>query len=113
MHYTIWCNPMHPLYDALPVPYVAVPVTRAACNPHRISVHALHDTDRISVTLVTLMLLLAAEPRSTAGPIFPSQCPCRTILLTMCSMLWDWRVLRAWTMRFYCPKLLNPFLCFF
>ena len=43
----------------------------------------------------SLMRLVAAEPRSTASPLFHSQCPSRTILLTLYSMVWDWRVSRA------------------
>ena len=42
-----------------------------------------------------LMRLLAAENRSTPGPLFPSQCPCGMILLTMYSMVRYWRVSRA------------------
>ena len=57
-----------------------------------------------------LMLVFAAEPRITAGPLFPSQCPYGTILLTLYSMLWDWRVAKAGPMLFYWPKLLCPFL---
>ena len=56
-----------------------------------------------------LMRHLAAEPRSTAGPLFPSQCPSGTILLTPYSMVWDWRVSRAGPMLFYWPKLLYPY----
>ena len=33
--YKIRCNPMHPLYSALPVPYVPVRVTRGAVIAHR------------------------------------------------------------------------------
>ena len=33
--YTIWCNLMHPLYGALPGPYVPVWVTRGAPVSHR------------------------------------------------------------------------------
>ena len=43
----------------------------------------------------SLMRFLDAEPRSTALPLFPSQCPSGTILLTPYSMVWDWRVSRA------------------
>ena len=43
----------------------------------------------------TLMHRLAAEPCSTAGLLFPSQCPSGTILLTPFSMVWDWQVSRA------------------
>ena len=35
MLYKIRCNPMHPLYCALPVPYVPVRVTRGAVIAHR------------------------------------------------------------------------------
>ena len=49
----------------------------------------------------TLMRLLAAEPLSIARHLFPSQCLCRTILVTPCSMVWDWRVSRAVPMPFY------------
>ena len=35
MLYKIRCNPMHPLYAALPVPYVPVRVTRSAVIAHR------------------------------------------------------------------------------
>ena len=56
-----------------------------------------------------LMLRLAAEPHSTAGLLFPSQCHCGTILLTPYSMVWDWRVSRAMPMPFYWPMLLYPY----
>ena len=35
MLYKIRCNPMHPLYGTLPVPYVPVRVTRGAVIAHR------------------------------------------------------------------------------
>ena len=79
MLYKIRCNPMHPLNDALPGPYVPVRVTRDALMAHR----------------YILMRRLAAEPHSTAGLLFPSQCPSGTILLAPYSMVWDWRVSRA------------------
>ena len=56
----------------------------------------------------TLMHGPAAEPGSTAGFLFPSECPSGTILLTPYSMVWDWRVSRAGPMLFYWPKLLYP-----
>ena len=40
----------------------------------------------------TLMLLLAAEPRSIAGLLIPFQYLFGTILVTPYSMVWDWRV---------------------
>ena len=57
----------------------------------------------------TLMHRLAAEPRSTAGFIFPSRCLSGTILLTPYSMVWDWRVSRAGPMLSYWPKLLYAY----
>ena len=54
MLYKIMCKPLHPLNDALPGPYVPVGVTRGAL-----------------VHFGTLMHCLAAEPRSTAGLLFP------------------------------------------
>ena len=47
-----------------------------------------------------LMRLLAAEPYSTAGLLFPSQCLSGMILRILCSMLWDWRVSRAGSILF-------------
>ena len=35
MLYKMWCKPMHPLYGALPEPYVPVRVTRGAVSAHR------------------------------------------------------------------------------
>ena len=81
MLYKIRCNPMHRLYGALPVPYVRVRVTRGAA--HRYT-----------------MRLLSAEPRINAGLLFPCQYLCGTILVTPCSMVWDWRVSRAGPMPF-------------
>ena len=60
---------------------------------------------------------LAAQPRSTAGPLFLSRCPRGTILLTLYSMVWDWRVSRAGPMFFiglscsipFCLLLFFPF----
>ena len=52
---------------------------------------------------------LAAEPHGTAELLFPSLCPSGTILLTPCSMVWDWQVSKAGPMLFYWPKLLYPY----
>ena len=87
MLYKIRCNPMHPLYGALRVPYVPVRVTRGA-GSH----------------IGSLMRLLAAEPRSIAGLLLPCQYLCGTILVTPCSMVWCWRVSRAGPMPFYWPS---------
>ena len=89
--YMIRCNPMHHLYGALPVSYMPVQVTRGA-------------------HIGKLMRLLAAEPHSTAGLLFSSQCPCEITLLTLHAMVWDWPVSRAGPMHFHWPKLLDPLL---
>ena len=84
MLYKIRCNPMHPLNDALPGPYVPYVPGHVVPWSH----------------IGILMRHLAAEPRRTAGLSFPSQSPSGTILLTLYSMVWDWRVLRAGSMLF-------------
>ena len=78
---------MHPLYGALPVPYVPVQVTQVLLSH-----------------IGTPMHLLAAEPRSIAGHLFPGQCLCGTILVIPCSMVWDWWVSRAGSMPFHWPS---------
>ena len=87
MLYKIRCNPMHPLYGALPVPYVPVRVHAELWSP-----------------IGTLMRLLAAEPRSIARFSFLCQYLCGTILVTPYSIVWDWRVSRARPMPFYWPS---------
>ena len=86
MLYKIRCNLLHPLYGALPVPYVPVRVTR--CAAHRFTY---------------------APPRCRtshyiAGLLFPCQHLCGTILVTPYSMVWDWRVSRAGPMSLYGPS---------
>ena len=92
MLYKIRWNRMPPLNGALPGLYVPVRVTRGARVTYR----------------CTYMRCFAAEPRSTAGLLFPSKCPCGTILPIPYSMVWDWRVSRAGPMHFYSIKLLYP-----
>ena len=74
-------------------------------------------TQFLSTDHCTLVHLLAAEPRCTAGLLFPSQCPSGKILLTPYSMVRNYRVSRADPMLFYWPKLLYPYTivlyCFF
>ena len=60
----------------------------------------------VNIHIGILIRLLAAEPRCTAMSIFPSQCACGTILLTLYSMVWDWMVSRAE------PKLIYWLVCF-
>ena len=62
-------------------------------------IHAVHWSH-----IGTLVHCLAAEPRSTAGLLFPSRCLSGTILLTPYSMVWDWRVSRAGPMLIYWPN---------
>ena len=51
-----------------------------------------------------LHAVLAAEPRSIGGLLFSSQYLCGTVLVTPCSMVWDWRVSRAGPIPFYWPS---------
>ena len=56
-----------------------------------------HDCfSSLALALHTLMRLLAAEPRC--------QYLCETVLVTLCSIVWDWRVSRAGPMPFYWPS---------
>ena len=89
MLYNIRCNPMHPLYGALSVPYVPVRVTSGTLVAHRYAYAPPH-----------------CAHRRTAGRLFPSQCICGAILLTLYSMMWDWRVSRAVPLHFHWHKLL-------
>ena len=66
MLYNVRCNPMHHSFDALPELHIGM-----------------------------LIWLLAAESFSPSGHLFPSQCPCGTILPTLYSMVWDWWVSRV------------------
>ena len=81
---------MHPLNDALPGPYVPVRVTLGALVAHRYTYAP--PRCRTSQYHRTFVLL------SVSG----------MILLTPCSMMWDWRV-SAGPMLFYWPKLLYPY----
>ena len=75
MLYKIRCNPMHPLIMMR--------------NLDRICQYGLHAVLWSHIGI--LMRRLAAEPHSTAGLLFASHYPSRTILLTPYSMVWDWR----------------------
>ena len=56
---------------------------------------------------------LATEPRSTTGPLFFSQFPRGTILLTLYSVVCDRRVSKTGPIPFYWFRLLYQFLLFF
>ena len=87
--YKIRCNSMHHLYGALPVPYVPVRVTRGAV----IAQGFTYAPPRCRTSQYRRTLIL-----------FPGQYLCGTILVTPCSMVWDWRVSRAGPMSFYPPS---------
>ena len=96
MLYKIRCNPMHPLNDALPGPYVPVWVTRGALVAHLYtSVPPRCRTSQYGRTFVPLS-------------VSPGM-----ILLTPCSMVWDWCVLRVRLMAFYWPMLLSIVFYYF
>ena len=84
MLYKIRCKPIHPLNSALPGPYLPVRVIRGTLVAHWYTY---------------------APPRcrtSQCGMTFlPSHCTSGMILLTPCSMVWDWRVSRAGPKLFY------------
>ena len=89
MLYKIRCNPMHPLYGALPVPYVPVRVTRGVVIAHRCTyVPPRCRTSQYGRTFI----------------LFPSQYLCGMILVTPYSMVWYWLVSRAGPMPFYWPS---------
>ena len=78
MLYKIRCNSMHPLYGALPVPYVPVQVTRGAAIAHRFT----YTPPRCR----TSQCRRAFIPWSVS--LWNDRCD-------PCSMVWDWRVSRA------------------
>ena len=80
MLYKIMCNPMHPLNDVLPGPYMPVRVKRGALVAYRYT----YAPPRCRILQYRRTLIL-----------FQSQCPSGTILLTPYSMVWDWRVSKA------------------
>ena len=61
----------------------------------------LHAVPGLVTHRYTYMRQLSAEPCSTAGLLFPSQCPSGTILLTPYSMVWDWPVSSSGKMIFF------------
>ena len=90
--YKIRCNPVHPLYGALPGPYVPARVTRGALVAHRYT----YAPPRYR----TLQYIRTFIPFSVS---------LGTIFLTPYSMVWDWRVSRAGPMLLYWHKLLYPY----
>ena len=56
---------------------------------------------------------VSAEPCSTAGLLFLCQYLCLTILVTQCSMVWDWCVSRAGLMPFFGVAAAVFFSCCF
>ena len=96
MLYKFRCNPMHPLHGAVPGPM-------CQCGLHAV----------LRSHILIPMRLLAAEPRSTAGPLYPSQSPCGPNMLTLYSMVWEWLISRAGPIFFYWYKLLYPFVFFY
>ena len=103
MLYKIRYNLMHHFYGALPMPYVLVSVTRGALVAHRYT----YAPNRYKT-----------EPRSTAVPLFSSQCPRLTIWPTLDSKVRDWRVSSAeptllhWLLHRFLSFTIFPFLFF-
>ena len=91
MLYKIRCNPIHPLNDTLPRPYVPVRVTRGALVAHRFTYAPPRcRTSQYHRIFVSLSVSLWND---LADPVFD---------------VWDWLVWRAGPMFFNWPKLLYP-----
>ena len=87
MLYKIRCNPMHPLYGALPVPYVPVRVTCGVVIAHRYTyAPPCCRTSQYRQIFIPLSVSLWND---LSVPMFD---------------VWDWRVSRAGTMPFYWPR---------
>ena len=82
MPYKISCNVLHPLYGALPVPYVPMLVTCGAVIAHQ------YTPPRCRISQYTAELLL------------PCQYLFGSILVTPYSIVWDRRVSRPGSMPF-------------
>ena len=104
MLYEIWCNPMHPLCGAIPVPYVPVRGTRGSLIAHRYTyAPPLCRTSQYRWTFIPFQYLSG------------------TIWLTPYSMVWNWWVSRAGPMPFcwpscsllFCLQLFSLSLLFF
>ena len=96
MLFKIKSNPMLPLSGALP--YVPAHVTRSALVAHRHS----FVLPRLCLLIVGLL--------SIAEALCHYLCLFGTILVTLCLMVWDWRVLRAEPMLSCWHDLLSLFL---
>ena len=68
MLYKIRCNPMHPLYGALPAPYVPVRVTRGALVAHRYT--CAPSRCSISQYRMTFIRLSVSMYNDIADPVF-------------------------------------------
>ena len=59
------------------------------------------------------MHLIVEEPHRTTVYLYLTQHLYVMILVTACSMEWDWRVFRAVLMLISLPELLSPFLSYY
>ena len=102
MLYKIRCNPMHPLYGAITVPYLLLLATRSAQVAHRCSyIPPRCRTSQYHMTVIPLSVFLWNE------------------LADLYSMVWDILVSRAWCIfvgfSYFIPFLSSaiiPFLFF-
>ena len=93
MLYKIMCNPLHPLYGALPVPYVPVRVTRSALIAHRVT----YAPPRCRTSLYNKTFILFSVSLWN------------DLIVSPYSMVWDWRVSRAGPISLYWPSCSLPF----
>ena len=96
MVFKIRSNPMHRFTGVLPLPYV----------PARVTVV-------LWLLRGTRLFLLAVELLSKVEPLCPSRCLFGTIMVTLCLMVWDLRVLRAEPMLSCWPNLLFLFVSYY
>ena len=90
MLYKIRCHPVHPLYGTLSLPHVPVRVTRDARVAHRYTYGPPRfRTSHFPRTFMSLLSVSLLVER---------------FLLTLHSMVWNWRVSRAGLMLFYWHK---------
>ena len=127
-HFLAEGNPMYPCHGAKPVWYIPALVTSGyfGCTTIYLYEHILiwayaymsiylyehmliwaytymskYLYEHILIWAYTYMSLLALEPSKTKKLSCHSQYLCGTIFLTLYSKVWDWRVLRAGSVRFY------------
>ena len=87
-------------------------------NPKNFELNCLsccQSTFHLLIFILSLLITIKSGPSSHTkasflSPCNPLRCICGTLLVTPCSMVWDWRVSRAGPMPFYWSSCSLP-LC--